>query len=325
MLTKYTLSFLGVIFAIVLIGVSMAMNWRFGFSLGKTELDGQIYGAASVAADGLKVLAPFFMAWAAYNNHYKFRYAAIAILIVCGSYSFVSSLGFSSSNRITTKGQQEITQTLNQSAISQLKSDQQELAKVRKTLKQRLTRNVRLRLLDKEKILLSNIAQSRKDLGFSLVTISREAPGKAQQEFLGNLTSFSQEYILIFLILLVSALVEFGSSLGLYLSLGHARNLVKEQDPKEKTKQEIPQEPAQEILQDLANPNLINLEDHKDKTVALNRRINPGLYTFDDVKKFFEPAVIENNWKPNNLANKLKGLGWEKTQAGEWEKPALAA
>ncbi len=39
----------------------------FRFSLGRTELDGTIYGAASAAADCLKALIPFFF-FAAVRN-----------------------------------------------------------------------------------------------------------------------------------------------------------------------------------------------------------------------------------------------------------------
>jgi hypothetical protein len=47
---RHALGVLGVLAAGVLLAVSCAMNWRFGFSLGRTEFDGQIYGAASAAA-----------------------------------------------------------------------------------------------------------------------------------------------------------------------------------------------------------------------------------------------------------------------------------
>ena len=52
----------------VLLAVSAAMNWRFGLNLGRTEIDGQIYGAASAAADCLKALLPFFLATAIFNR-----------------------------------------------------------------------------------------------------------------------------------------------------------------------------------------------------------------------------------------------------------------
>lgn len=56
---RHVLGVLGVLAAGVLLAVSAAMNWRFGFSLGRTELDGEIYGAASAAADCMKALVPF--------------------------------------------------------------------------------------------------------------------------------------------------------------------------------------------------------------------------------------------------------------------------
>ncbi len=64
---RHALGVLGVLAAGVLLAVSAAMNWRFGFSLGRTEFDGQIYGAASAAADCMKALVPFFF-FAAIRN-----------------------------------------------------------------------------------------------------------------------------------------------------------------------------------------------------------------------------------------------------------------
>jgi hypothetical protein len=326
---KYVLSIVGAAFAVVLIGVSMAMNGKFGYSLGRTELDGMIYGAASIAADGLKVLGPFFIVWGIASGVKSLRNAGIVLIAVCGIYSFISSVGFSAANRITTTSQSEITQTLNKSAIDQLKSDQAELARVRKKLAGRLGRNARIDYRKKETNLQKAIAQSRKDLGFSLATVKREAPGKAQQEFLQEITSFASNTVTIFLVLLVSALVEIGSTLGLFLAIGHFKKVKSEQDPKPKTRQDLPQdlqEPKQEILQDLEPKNLVHLDAHSDRLTALDRRLNPGRYSFDQIKKHFAPVLLENNWQPNNLANKLKGMGYERHATGTWEKPsALAA
>ena len=66
-MVRHALGVLGVLAAGVLLAVSAAMNYRFGFSLGKTEMDGQIYGLASAAADCFKALAPFFF-FAAVRN-----------------------------------------------------------------------------------------------------------------------------------------------------------------------------------------------------------------------------------------------------------------
>ena len=76
-MTRHALGVLGVIAAGILLVVSAAMNYRFGFSLGKTEMDGQIYGAASAAADCFKALIPFFLFAAIRNRMWSQAAAAI--------------------------------------------------------------------------------------------------------------------------------------------------------------------------------------------------------------------------------------------------------
>lgn len=108
---RYVLSLFGVIAGIVLLLVSAAMNWRFGFSLGKTELDAQIYGAASAAADGLKALLPFFVLWAMRQKSFVQVIAGVLLWCVCSAYSLTSSLGFAAINRADTMGAREAQAT----------------------------------------------------------------------------------------------------------------------------------------------------------------------------------------------------------------------
>jgi len=61
---KTLISLLGIAAALVMAGVSAAMNYVFLASLGKTAVEGAILGAASSAADMLKCLLPFYIAWA---------------------------------------------------------------------------------------------------------------------------------------------------------------------------------------------------------------------------------------------------------------------
>jgi hypothetical protein len=88
----------------VLLAVSCAMNWRFGFSLGRTEFDGQIYGAASVAADCLKALVPFFFFAAIRNRMWSQAIASILVWGVVSSYSLTSALGHAALNRFDSSG-----------------------------------------------------------------------------------------------------------------------------------------------------------------------------------------------------------------------------
>ena len=96
---KITFTALGFVVASVMLFVSAAMNWRFGYSLGTTELDAQIYGAASAAADGFKAMIPFFVLWALVTRSYVRALAGVALWVICSTYSLTSSLGFSAYNR----------------------------------------------------------------------------------------------------------------------------------------------------------------------------------------------------------------------------------
>jgi hypothetical protein len=102
---RHALGVLGVLAAGVLLAVSAAMNWRFGVSLGRTELDGQIYGAASAAADCMKALVPFFFFAAIRNRMWSQAAASALVWVVVTSYSLTSALGHAALNRLDSAGQ----------------------------------------------------------------------------------------------------------------------------------------------------------------------------------------------------------------------------
>jgi hypothetical protein len=81
------------------------MNWRFGYSLGKTEFDGLIYGSASAAADCLKALIPFFLFAAIRNRMWSQAAASAVVWVVVTAYSLTSALGHAALNRLDTTGQ----------------------------------------------------------------------------------------------------------------------------------------------------------------------------------------------------------------------------
>lgn len=102
---RHVLGVLGVLAAGVLLAVSAAMNWRFGVSLGRTEFDGQIYGAASAAADCMKALVPFFFFAAVRNRVWSQAAASALVWVVVTAYSLTSALGHAALNRFDTSGQ----------------------------------------------------------------------------------------------------------------------------------------------------------------------------------------------------------------------------
>jgi hypothetical protein len=80
------------------------MNWRFGYSLGKSEFESDLYGAASAAADCFKALLPFFIFAALRSKTWSQAMGGSLLFAVCFSYSLSSSLGFAALNRADTTG-----------------------------------------------------------------------------------------------------------------------------------------------------------------------------------------------------------------------------
>jgi hypothetical protein len=101
---RHVLGALGVLAASVLLAVSAAMNWRFGYSLGVSETDKQIYGAASAAADCFKALVPFFFFAAIRNKMWSQAMASAIVWVVVSAYSLTSALGHAALNRNDTSG-----------------------------------------------------------------------------------------------------------------------------------------------------------------------------------------------------------------------------
>ncbi|HRD77958.1 MAG TPA: hypothetical protein PK264_18800, partial [Hyphomicrobiaceae bacterium] len=100
----------------------------FGFSLGKTEFDGQIYGAASAAADCFKALVPFFLFAAIKNRIWSQAAAAAVVWVVVTAYSLTSALGHAALNRFDTTGQRAVDAQVYKDLRADLKRAQDQLS-----------------------------------------------------------------------------------------------------------------------------------------------------------------------------------------------------
>jgi len=127
-MARHALGVLGVIAAGILLAVSAAMNYRFGFSLGKTALDGQIYGMASAAADCFKALIPFFFFAALRNRMWSQAIAAALVWTVVVAYSMTSALGHAALNRLDTTGQRAVEAATYKDLRADSKRAQEQLA-----------------------------------------------------------------------------------------------------------------------------------------------------------------------------------------------------
>lgn len=99
---RHVFAVLGCIAALIMLGVSAAMNWQYGFNLGKTPFDSHILGSASIAADCLKALLPFFIFAAWRHRNWSQAIGGTALWAVCILYALVSAIGFASLNRSDT-------------------------------------------------------------------------------------------------------------------------------------------------------------------------------------------------------------------------------
>src|SRR5262245_23523502 len=124
---RHVLGVLGVIAALVLLGVSAMMNYQFGYSLGKTATDAHIYGMASAAADCFKALAPFFFFAAIRNRVWSQALAAALAWVVVTGYAFTSALGHAALNRFTTSGERVVASTSYKDLRAELKRAEEEL------------------------------------------------------------------------------------------------------------------------------------------------------------------------------------------------------
>jgi hypothetical protein len=125
---RHALGVFGIMAAGVLLAVSAAMNWRFGYSLGRTEFDGMIYGSASVAADCLKALVPFFLFAAIRNRMWSQAAAAVVVGAVVTAYSLTSALGHAALNRFDTTGHRMVEAQTYQDLRGDLKRAQDQLS-----------------------------------------------------------------------------------------------------------------------------------------------------------------------------------------------------
>ncbi len=95
----WSATIVGVVCVLAVCAVSASMNWRFGYSLGRSEFDAQLYGAASVAADGLKALLPFFILAAWRNKLWSWVVGASFIWVVVMAYALTGAIGHAILNR----------------------------------------------------------------------------------------------------------------------------------------------------------------------------------------------------------------------------------
>ncbi len=85
--------------AIALLGVSGFFNWRFGTSFGRTPIEAQAWGVASLASDAMKATAPVIILWAIRRREMLTGVVAVAVLAVTAAWSLAAAIGFAATAR----------------------------------------------------------------------------------------------------------------------------------------------------------------------------------------------------------------------------------
>ncbi len=255
---RHVLGIAGVTAAAVLLLVSAAMNWRFGYTLGKSEFESQLYGGASAAADCFKALLPFFIFAALRNRSYSQALGGALLFTVCFSYSLTSSLGFAALNRADITG----LRVLKVESHADLRADLERSREALKVLpphrpagtvngeidafKQNgrwlssagcadatavksmsycegfFKLKAELAIAEQADKLEAKVSQLSTRVG----ALDSEAAAKAtdpQSQMLASLTGRSTEEIQLGLTLLIALLVELGASLGFYTAFSYWR------------------------------------------------------------------------------------------------------
>lgn len=254
---RHALGVIGVLAAGVLLFVSAAMNWRFGFSLGREVFDQHLYAAASAAADCLKALLPFFLFAAVRNKVWSQAGAAALVWAIVTGFSLTSAVGHSALNRKDTASKRTTISLAYKDARADLKRAQKELgwipqhrpmaavesdiASLKTQRAWRWTKGCTSvkgpkgrGYCGKYNALLAELASGEKagKLELKIAGLNEKlagatgmelAGGDPQAEMLAGLTGFKVDQIQTGMAVLIALLLEIGSGLGMYIAFSQWR------------------------------------------------------------------------------------------------------
>lgn len=250
------LSTFGITAAVVMCAVSGAMNYLFMASLGKTPLEGHVLGAASAAADVLKALLPFFIAWSWAAGRVVAAASGTLAFLFFAAFSLLSAIGFAADNRgALVDGRENISETYSrvQRELGEAEARRsglpahrpatvvnEEIGAHRQNRRWHATREctnateaesrafcaeyfgLRAELAAAKES--ARLAEQMAALQVESAELRANGAGKdsdPQVSLLSRITGRKPEPIRLALIIAVALLVEIGASLGLFLASGH--------------------------------------------------------------------------------------------------------
>ncbi|MFM1816378.1 MAG: hypothetical protein RLZ98_3073 [Pseudomonadota bacterium] len=319
---RHALGVLGVLAAGVLLAVSAAMNWRFGYTLGRTEFDGQIYGAASAAADCLKALVPFFLFAAIRNRMWSQAIASALVWTVVTAYSLTSALGHAALNRMETGGQRVIEAQVYKDLRQDLERAKSQLAWVPQhrpiaTVQAELDGLKTQRRWEMTKSCTDATTSKSRDycqqvhaLGSELASAQKaakleariasvqaklanvdagsvNAPADPQAKVLADLSGMSIEHMQIALVVFIALLLEIGSGLGMYIAFSQWRLYDRHAPAAPAMATLAPQVVPALPVQAPATKPRVSANDNKTVTPAATKLVAPE----NDVERFYKERI----------------------------------
>lgn len=250
---QFLITSIGVLAALILLGVSGTMNFLFLSSLGKTALEGYVLGAASAAADTLKAFLPFYILHAWQNGRHLVAIPGCLVWLLFVCFSLLSAVGFAAENRywqLDSRTQLQDRLKTAKTDLERAKSKLQTLpehrpATVVQAELERLKQSVRwtssrsctnatvtasrtfcdryfnvkgeFEAAQAGDVLGKQIAARRAVIA-DLKEQGANQPKEVQVSILHDISGFAEATVRLALIVIVSVVVEAGSSLGLILA-----------------------------------------------------------------------------------------------------------
>jgi hypothetical protein len=126
---RWVVTVIAVLAVLGCIAASAFMNWLFMTSLGKTDIEREVFGIVSLAVSGFLSVLPVLIMWAWQARRMLAFCIGLLIFIVCASVSLSSAVGFAASNRGETTGGRE-------TVTAKFISAQEALGEAEKTIKE---------------------------------------------------------------------------------------------------------------------------------------------------------------------------------------------
>lgn len=253
-------SIAGSVAALTMCAVSAGMNYLFLSSLGKTAFEGHVLGAASAAADILKALLPFIIAWSWQAGRYIPALAGSGAFAFIAAFSLLSAIGFAADNRgVLIDARDSVAAEYNRIQRDLANAEARRAAlpihrpatvvseeigahrqnrrwsattgcanatenESRKFCAAYFRLRAELAAATESERLAGEIASLQRE-GESLRANGATQDSDPQVSLLSRISGAAPESVRLALIVTVALLVEIGASLGLFLASGHGRDV----------------------------------------------------------------------------------------------------